>query len=192
MDGKLKNLALQSTAYPYKIQLDMDEYIPSWQFAKGLWQNLAFSMTRLGFKASMVPVVNLYGAQNKVSSVNNKWYLHRAGMKRGVFPPALRPDGTHDITMSDGCELLEVSGQIPASYQAGLNQFPLVEEKLCILQTSLHPYVVHTGYLSLCRRDTLNKNFWAAHWATENGKEVPMPTKEKLQEEKTYQHFLDI
>ena len=39
LDGKIKNIALQSTTEEIKINLDMDEYIPLWQ--KPIWYNLA-------------------------------------------------------------------------------------------------------------------------------------------------------
>ena len=60
LDGKIKNEALQACTQDFKIQLDLDEYIPLWQ--KPLWQNLAmqiFSVTNysaLPITRSHVPV----------------------------------------------------------------------------------------------------------------------------------------
>ena len=39
LDGKIKNAALQECNCEFKVQLDLDEYIPSWQ--RPLWDSMA-------------------------------------------------------------------------------------------------------------------------------------------------------
>jgi hypothetical protein len=192
MDGMLKDAALQRTSSLFKIGLDLDEYIPYWQIANGLWDTLAEKMLTFGFPAAFVPVVNLYGDEYHVSDVGQKWYIHRSGYHRGVVNFAKKPDGTHDITKSDGCELLDGKGDL-AHTLPNIIQSLSTEERLEILARKRLPFVVHTGYVNLERRAELNRSFWNSHWKTECGEEVSVPTKlEELTKKTTVNHRLSL
>jgi glycosyltransferase involved in cell wall biosynthesis len=163
LDGKIKNFALQNTTQDYCISLDMDEYIPSWQYM--LWRTLAYSLGQDNCDCYMIPSVNLYKDNDHYFSITSKWYLHKTGLFRGAVNFAKNSDGTIDTSKSDSCELLNVSGDLVKS-RATPNS---IED----LRTNSYPFVIHTGYKSLEDRVLRNQNFWIKHWKTESGGDAP-------------------
>lgn len=185
LDGKIKNQALQATKEEFKIGLDMDEYIPTWQ--KDIWLNLAYKLRFDLYDCYMVPSVNLYRSEKHFFSISHKWYLHKSGLFRGPVNFARKSDGTVDTTKSDTCELIDKNGNLVKS--------KIFNNDINDLRSKKVPYVVHTGYLSLDNRVLRNKNFWKKHWEIESGGIKPThKVHESLEDfnESYYEHLLDI
>lgn len=163
LDGKIKNHALQSTKYPVKIGLDMDEYIPLQQ--KNIWINLASNLLSDSVMCYMIPSVNLYQDLDHYYSIGHKWYLHKSGLFRGPVNFARKTDGTVDTTKSDTCELIDKYGN--------LVRCRTLDKDIKILRQGNMPYVIHTGYIDLEARLIRNKNFWSQHWLIESGGSPP-------------------
>lgn len=189
MDGKIKNAALQETTRPFKIGLDLDEHIPLWQ--RPLWENMARALEQTPVKALFIPSVDLYSSADRVSAIGQKWYLHKAGCFRGTVNFARREDGTHDVTRSDSCELIDTEGNLVMAYSVSPN-FQDLDSRIKFLESGEAPFVVHTGYLDLERRARLHKSFWLKHWAIENGAEIYIPTELKEFTKQTSTHKLRI
>lgn len=185
LDGKIKNAALQGTTKEFKIGLDMDEYIPLNQ--KTIWENLAQQLRFDDVDCYMIPSLNLYKDKYHYFSITNKWYLHKANLYRGPVNFGRRSNGTIDTTKSDGCELIDINGNLAKS--------KYLPNDINILRQKNIPFVVHTGYISLDDRVLRNKNFWEKHWLIESGGEKPKHKVHlSLEEfrEAHYPHLLDI
>jgi hypothetical protein len=166
LDGKIKNLALQSTSstHQIKIGLDMDEYIPIWQ--KPIWYAAASNLIYDNSQSYMIPSINLYKTYEYYSSITPKWYMHKSGLFRGPVNFAIKNNGFIDTTKSDTCELIDSNGNLVLC-----KAFP---SDIQSLRGNNLPFVVHTGYLSLENRLLRNKNFWLKHWLLESGGEPPI------------------
>ena len=160
-DGKLKDVALQACLNEYVIQQDLDERILA--ESKELEDAVKY-IKQYHVKAIMLPVLDLYKDFTHYKSMGQKWYIHKKeGTKRGVVNFARRPNGTVDTNKSDGCELIDLEGNLVPSLQA----------------TSLFaspPTVIHYGYLNLKNRAKLNKEFWSEQWSKLNGSKVEIKT----------------
>lgn len=188
-DGAIKDIALQNTFQPIKIQLDLDEYIPLQH--KPRWLLTAKLLHNSQYDSFMLPVIDLYKDKNHCRNVGFKWRIHKTGLKRGVVNFAKRADGTHDIQKSDSCELLKNNGELASCLYAFDPSLDIID-KLYLIREQQSPYVIHTGYLDLDRREHINKEFWKEMWAREDGKEVKLDDREKLETYKSYEHGLEI
>jgi hypothetical protein len=149
LDGKIKNEALQACTQDFKIQLDLDEYIPLWQ--KPIWENMAMQMVFHPCQCAAVASVNLYKDWNHFSSINHKQYFHKGQAYRAPCKASRKEDGTINTKMSDGCDLVDQN----------------------ILEQNVAPFVVHFGYVDLDSRLKRNHEFWHEHWYVEGGGQDP-------------------
>lgn len=163
LDGKIKNTALQTCTQDFKIQLDLDEYIPLWQ--KPLWENLAMQIATSPVQCAAVASVNLYKDWNHYSSITNKQYFHKGQAYRAPSITARKPDGTINTKMSDGCDLVNADGQFVSTIGTTTNLQPL--------ELGVSPFVVHFGYVDLDSRLKRNHEFWHEHWYVEGGGQDP-------------------
>ncbi len=166
-DGKIKNAALQSCTQEFKLQLDLDEYVPIWQ--RPIWNNICF---KLKFDSNIfclaVPSIDLYKDLNHYKSINHKQYLHKGLAYRAPQINARKPDGTINTLMSDGCDLVDESGNfIPTQ---------AINNSLEALESNQIPFVVHLGYVDLNSRLKRNHEFWNDHWHVEGGGQSPAHT----------------
>lgn len=174
LDGKVKNEALRDTRGLYKLGLDLDERIPA-RFKphlRNLLSNFYYDKTDV----IMLPVINLYKDKEHFKNIGQKFYFHRAGLKRGTVNFAKHKYGnTHDINKSDSCEILDQEGNLPrlASLvppQASNN------EKLSLIKQHNIPFVAHEGLLDLEKKALRNELFWKKHWSIESDQDVEIPT----------------
>jgi len=189
LDGKIKNAALQETTNDFKIGLDLDEYIPLWQLP--IWQSMAASLQWSALDGFFIPTVDLHGSEDKISTIKAKWYLHKAGLFRGTVNFAKNPDGTHDISKSDSCELIDKDGNL-ANAEFIMPRHNSFDESLALLESGNVPFVVHTGYLDLQRRIKLNKEFWEKQWSVEGGKPAYVAKDIKDLDKPTVSHKIRI
>jgi hypothetical protein len=164
LDGKIKNAALQECTQEFKLQLDLDEYVPTWQ--RSIWDNICF---KLKFDSNIsclaIPSVDLYKDLHHFKSINHKQYLHKGIAYRAPQIAARKQDGTINTLMSDGCDLVDFNGNfIPTQ---GINN------SLEALESNQIPFVVHLGYVDLNSRLKRNHEFWHDHWYTEGGGQAP-------------------
>ena len=166
LDGKIKNEALQACTQDFKIQLDLDEYIPLWQ--KPLWENLAMQVALSPVQCAAVASVNLYRDWNHLSSITNKQYFHKGQAYRAPSKAARKQDGTINTKISDGCDLVNADGQFVSTIATTTNLQPL--------ELGVSPFVVHFGYVDLDSRLKRNHEFWHEHWYVEGGGQDPAHT----------------
>jgi len=179
LDGKIKNAALQACTQDFKIQLDLDEYIPLWQ--RALWENLAMRLAFSPVQCASVASVNLYRDWNHYSSINNKQYLHKGQAYREPCIQARKPDGTINTQMSDGCDLVDADGNFVPTVATTTNLGPL--------ELGVSPFVVHFGYVDLDSRLKRNHEFWHEHWYVEGGGQAPAHTIHMKHEDFEYPHI---
>ena len=166
LDGKIKNAALQACTQDFKIQLDLDEYIPLWQ--RPLWENLAMQLAFSPAQCAAVASVNLYKDWDHFSSINNKQYFHKGQAYRAPCIQARKPDGTINTQVSDGCDLVDADGNFVLTVGMTTNLEPL--------ELGVSPFVVHFGYVDLDSRLKRNHEFWHEHWYVEGGGQAPAHT----------------
>jgi len=171
LDGKVKNMALQSTENPYKIGLDMDERIPIRH--KKRWERIARFMEKSPeIKGFLIPSVDLWKDKHKIQSNPNKnknfkWYLHKEGLCRGAVNFAKLENGKIDREKSDTCELIDPQGNLvatPKIYQNFENDndyFNWLDQEAI--------FVFHLGFLDFKKKIIRNKNFWNKHWEVVSG-----------------------
>lgn len=189
LDGKIKNAALQATTKAIKIGLDLDEYIPLSQ--KHRWTKWIKLLNLSDHEALLIPSVNLYRDNRHYASIGFKWYVHKDGLYRGTVNFAKREDGTHDITRSDSCELIDENGNLANAYQILNGPTSDIDLEFAIRTGGL-PYVIHTGYVDLPLRIHRNTNFWKRHWETEEGHPVDIPLTLAQLEKTCYLHNLPL
>jgi hypothetical protein len=180
LDGKIKNAALQTCTKEFKIQLDLDEYIPTWQ--RDIWNFLCFKFRfDSNINCIAVPSVDLYKDTAHYKSINNKQYLHKGLAYRAPQIAARKQDGTINTLMSDGCDLVDENGNFIAT--------AALSNKLSDLESGVIPFVVHTGYVDLNSRLKRNHEFWNEHWYVEGGGQSPAHKIHMKQEDFDYQIF---
>ena len=163
LDGKIKNEALQACSQEFKIQLDLDEYIPLWQ--KPIWENMAMQLKFSNVQCLSVASVNLYKDWEHLASITNKQYFHKGQAYRAPCIQSRKPDGTINTLIGDGCDLVDINGNYVST--AFTNN---VKEDL---ENELAPFVVHFGYVDLDSRLKRNHEFWHEHWYIEGGGQDP-------------------
>jgi hypothetical protein len=179
LDGKIKNRALQNTTKEIKVGLDMDEYIPLWQ--KDIWIQMSKDLLKDDCLCYMVASINLYKDKDHYFSITPKWYIHKSGLYRGPQRIAIKPDGHINTKISDGCELVDYNNNLVYSKRTVWD----VDQ----LRTNQHPFVVHTGYISLENRLLRNENFWSEHWLTESGGDLPAHKIHKSMDDFNEEHY---
>jgi hypothetical protein len=163
LDGKIKNEALQVCTQDFKIQLDLDEYIPLWQ--KPIWENMAMQLQFHPCQCAAVASVNLYKDWDHLASITNKQYFHRGQAYRAPCIASRKQDGTINTKMSDGCDLVDSQGSFISTIGTPSDQ--------SILEQQVAPFVVHFGYVDLDSRLKRNHEFWHEHWHVEGGGQEP-------------------
>jgi hypothetical protein len=163
LDGKIKNAALQECDHEFKIQLDLDEYIPFWQ--RSLWDSMFFRLKFDGVQCYAVPSIDLYKDLNHYKSINHKQYAHKGIAYRAPQKAARKSDGTINTMLSDGCDLVDQEGNFIST--AG------TPKDIGILESNQSPFVVHLGYVDLNSRLKRNHEFWNEHWYVEGGGQTP-------------------
>ena len=193
-DGKIKNLALQNCSSDIVFGLDLDERIPMNMIHRLFLYAEALKDDKTN-DCYALPSIDIYKDMDHFSKIGYKWYLHkRKGCYRGTVNFAKNEDGTHDITKSDSCELINEYGNLVniryfPSYNPRINT---PDEKLkTVLQNNV-PYVIHLGYLDIQRRNELNNNFWKKQWEVESGKPQIVKTLEELDSQPIYKHNLRL
>lgn len=159
LDGKVKNEALQNCTGDILIQLDLDEYIPEYQYSE--WRNYAQDLlNNKSVDCYMIPSLNLYRNKETYKDITPKWYMHKRGFYRGPVGFARKFDGTVDTKRSDTCELIDAYGCLVNSQRLPCGLQDLQEGGI---------FVVHFGYLNLDERVERNQKFWNEHWLRESG-----------------------
>lgn len=193
LDGKCKNSAVQACTHQFIILVDIDEVLLISQ--KPHWEKLALDYIQKDkCDCILIPSVNLWGDESHAKDINQKWYLCRQGLTRGVVNFARNKDGTHDIDKSDGTEpLIDKEGNLARSLAVVPPQISDYEKLLLIKNNDL-PYVIHHGGVNFEQKIKNHLNFWLAHWKIEAGKEdVKVPiTVEELQQSPSFEHGLKI
>lgn len=190
-DGDLKNFALQNTKHPIKIQMDMDESFVLSQRNK--WINYSVSLLNSDYQAIFVPSIDVYGDIAKIRAnhqIGQKWRIHKAGLKRGVWKAAKLENGLFQTNMSDSSELLDQNNE-------------LVKTANIVPQEALNPYnsrllndyiyTMHLGFLSLDYRQQINANWWKEKWEDRSKKtENVVIDKNILEKEAVIDHNLSL
>lgn len=163
LDGKIKNEALQACSQEFKIQLDLDEYIPLWQ--KPMWENLAFQLKFANQQCFSIASVNLYKDWEHLFSITNKQYMHKGQAYRAPCIRSRKPDGTINTLIGDGCDLVDLQGNyVSTAFTSNVKDH---------LENNISPFVVHFGYIDLDARLKRNHEFWHEHWYIEGGGQDP-------------------
>lgn len=182
-DGEIKNAALQETTQPGKILLDLDEFIPLSQ--RNLWIKYFKLLQESNYDGILIPSVNLCGSLNTYKDIGYKFYLHKAGLKRGVWKYAQNRDGSIDISRSDTTEILTLTNDL-----AKCNMLP---NNIETLRTGEIPYVFHKWAVDLDKRIEQNR-FWKPVWSNRAKKEVNNIILDKIEIEKieVFEHNLPL
>ncbi len=166
-DGAVKNVALQATTNPIKIQMDMDERFV--QSQRRRWALAAEDLlSHPETDCLLIPSVDLFGGMETIRAdrtISSKFRMHKSGLRRGVIEAAWAADRkTFDTGVTDSGDLVKQDGTL-ASYQA--------------LGGHLHPgwaralnaslYTLHFGYLDFTQRVRVNQAIWAEHWPLRSG-----------------------
>jgi hypothetical protein len=172
LDGKIKNEALilaEEIGADYFMGLDLDERLVLNH--KERWVDFAkFFLGYSGFDAMLVPSIDLWGSEKTVrwdgeKNKGYKWYIHNTGLKRGPHNAGINPDGTLNISKSDGCELVSPNGEL---VNAARIDSPLDEISDCYEYygglNKMLPYVLHYGFVNYEGRIIRNNNFWKNQW----------------------------
>lgn len=192
LDGRLKDIALQATTQPIKIQLDMDEAIP--ESARNRWiQYGRHLLAQTQVDCFMVPTIDLWGSPEMIRAdkdVGVKFRLHKAGLKRGVWRRAWKAGGHIDTSMSDSTELLSQDDELVRA-AAVAPPHCLKPENVHMLSEGI--YTIHEGYLSFDQRIRVNQAFWKERWPMYSGHEENVATDRKeLEVVKTCRHGLAL
>ena len=174
LDGKIKDAALQATTGDIKIQMDLDEYIPLSQKPK--WESRAKSLLDLPYDGYMIATIDLWGDKDKIradKNVGQKFRMHKAGLKRGIWHVARRGDKI-DTSMSDTCELLKADGELAQCISIhDQNHFM----PILVSQLNNSIFTIHEGYLDFEKKAELGRNFWKERWEMYSGEEENVPTR---------------
>lgn len=152
-DGQIKDAALQATTEPGKILLDLDEILTMSQ--KPLWIKYFNILQESPYDGFLIPSINLTGSLQTYSTIGYKFYLHKSGLRRGVWKYAQNRDGSIDISKSDSTEIITSTGDL-----AKCNMLP---NNIEILRTGEIPYVFHKWAVDLDKRIAQNR-FWLPVW----------------------------
>lgn len=163
LDGKIKNAALQECTQEFKLQLDLDEYVPLWQ--RSLWSNLCFRLKFDQVQCYAVASVDLYKDLNHYKSINHKQYIHKNLAYRAPQIAARNPNGTINTKLSDGCDLVDENGNFVAT--------AATPKDIALMENQQLPFVIHMGYVDLKSRLKRNHEFWHDHWYIESGGSDP-------------------
>lgn len=184
-DGKLKNAALQETAYKGKILLDADEEIPLSQ--RNLWIKLTEQLYQSHWDGFLIPSINLCGNIKTYKDIGYKFYLHKENLERGIVNYAKLENGKIDISKSDTCDLIKANGSL-----ANCLPFP---NDILSLQTFLKeiPYVFHYWGVNSKQRIGQQK-FWRPIWENRKGGQIDdeILTEEKIKNIPVFKHNLPL
>ena len=180
LDGKIKNAALQNCSEEFKIQLDLDEYIPTWQ--RQLWNNLCFKLKFDECDCYAIPSVDLYKDLNHYKSINHKQYLNKNKAYRAPQIAARKSDGTINTCISDGCDLVDENGNFISTKISSPNT-------LSYLESCTVPFVIHLGYVDLNSRLKRNHEFWNEHWHVDGGGQKPAHVSHMDEDSFKYPHL---
>lgn len=198
IDGKLFELALQSTTQEFKIILGLDHRIPLYQ--KASWEKLAYDMRFAQFDAYMIPVLDLWGDENKVrwdeeNNIQMMWFLHKGGLHRGVVNFAKLDNGKFDPSKSDSNELIYEDGELVNFNYFLQGHHTSLEAYLQSLKEQ-NVFVFHTGYVNFDNRIKVNKDIWQKQWEEirppEKRENQVALNKDQLEKHKTYEHNLKL
>lgn len=165
-DGKLKNAALQACKTDLVLQQDLDERIGG---SFDIWKKYGEALlnNNSGYRAIMLPVIDLYKDYGHYKGIGYKWFLHlKEGCYRGVVNFAKKEGGLIDTDKSDTCELIDRDGNLVRFAQ--VTDFIKTGNINCA-------HIVHLGFLDLNKRAENNK-FWKPHWENRSGTEADIAT----------------
>ena len=182
-DGDIKNAALQETTQPAKILLDLDEFIPLSQ--KPLWIKYFEILQKSNSDGFLIPSINLCRDMYHYKDIGYKFYLHKSGLRRGVWKYAMNRDESIDISKSDTTE--------PITSLGDLGKFDMLPNDINILKTGEIPYVFHKWGVDFDKRIEQNK-FWKPVWQSRAKREVNDIILDRKQIEKieVFEHNLSI
>ena len=198
LDGKLFNLALQATTQEFKILGGLDHRFCLYQ--KTQWEEAAYKLRFAPVDSFMIPVLDLWGDNQSVrwdsaSNVQSMWFLHKAGLCRGVVDKARLEDGSYDPSKCDSSSLIHEDGTIATSYRYLVSYPSNMDEYFKILKKQ-NLFVYHIGYANFDNRIKVNKDVWQKQWEEIRPKEkkenLVAVTTEELQKHKTYKHNLKL
>jgi hypothetical protein len=182
-DGKIKNIALQNTINDICIGLDLDEYPSS---NKNSWDNLSLNFLNSNYEALLIPVIDLCKNINQYKSIGLKWYMHKRGLKRGIWSQAKLLNGKINIKKSDTCELLNQKDELCISA-------PISDASLSNIKDNNLPFVIHLGWLNWLDRKKQNQT-WQPVWSNRAGEKVEdiIHQQEQFDEIQIFNHNLSI
>lgn len=183
-DGDIKNAALQSTLFPVKILLDLDEIAPN-PNQRDLWINNYNFMIANGADCLAIPSINLCKSLQTYKDIGYKFYIHRAGLYRGVVDYAKKDDGSIDISKSDTTEVILSNGKLP--------RMICVSRDINDLQSGKIPYIFHKWAVDLDNRINQNK-FWKPVWVNRAKREVDdiILNKSDIEKIEVFEHKLPL
>lgn len=164
MDGLIKNAALQACSSEFQLLIDGDEYIQSWM--RPQLNSLLFQFKFSQPKVLCLPSVDLFRDENHFKCINNKQYITKKGVFRGISKQARNSDGTANTMISDGTEVIDENGNM-------LEPAFLRNVTLEDMEAGKIPYIIHCGYLFLDSRLNRAKAFWNEHWMVTGGGRKP-------------------
>lgn len=185
-DGNIKNAALQSTTEPIKVLLDLDEEIPL--STKEVWEwhgKFLLSEESKNVDGLLIASINLCKSMKTFKDIGYKFYMHKAGLKRGIINQAKNQDGSIDITKSDTTEPLDINGN--------LGRFMALPNQIHQLKSGRFPYVFHKWAVSPEKRIEQNK-YWKPVWENRAQREVNdiIMNKEKIEKMEVFEHKLPL
>ena len=198
LDGKLFNVAIQSTTQEFKILLGLDQRIPLYQ--RGDWERLAYQMRFSDFDAYMIPILDLWGATRKLrwdkdNNVSFMWALHRGDLYRGPVDFARLDNGKYDPSKSDSNELIYEDGSLVRSQQYLMGQCQTLQSYLETLKIQ-NVFLYHIGYVNFENRVKVNKDIWQKQWEeirpAEKRENQVAVTEAELEQYETFEHGLKL
>lgn len=183
-DGKIKNAALQSTTLPAKILLDLDEFPLLSQ--KKLWINYFKWMISENIDCIAIPSVNLCQDIYHYKDIGHKFYLHRAGLHRGVVKYARKEDGSIDIKLSDTTEILNENNELPRI----ISLWNDIES----LKTGSLPMVFHKWAIGDLNNRINQNKFWLPIWESRAKQKVDdiILNKQDIEKIEVFPHGLPL
>ncbi len=188
-DGSLKDFALQSTRYDIKIQIDFDEKFVLSQRER--WIKYSEELLNSDYQALFVPSIDLYKGEKYIRKNHNlgqKWRIHKAGLKRGVWREAELDNGLFSTSKSDSGELLDQTNNLVSTWQ--IAPFRCLKPEN-VRELNNYIYTLHYGHCNLEYRQKINQNWWKDKWFDRMNKEEKVEINlQVLEQEEVIEHEL--
>lgn len=161
--GKVVDSALQGCSGDFLIAQDFDERLAGDpEVVRLLGEQILNSPN---YKAFFVPTIDLYGNKDSFVKIGQKWYFHRAGLKRGPVNFGIKDNGRPDYNKTSTDELTTFDGKLVPTFQL-LHRLDI--ESLRAYAEKGLPFSFHVGYLNLTDRVERAK-WWSRFWKEATG-----------------------